>query len=58
MRVRWTEYMACKKMRNAYKIIVRKPEWKRPLGRLGIDGRIILNWILRKVGVRVWTGFI
>jgi hypothetical protein len=25
---------------------------------LGIDGRIILNWILGKQGKRVWTGFI
>jgi hypothetical protein len=32
---------------NAYKILVGKPEGKRPLGRLtGIDGRMILKWIL------------
>jgi hypothetical protein len=24
---------------------------------LGIDGGIILKWILRKLGGRVWTGF-
>jgi hypothetical protein len=37
------------------KILVRKPEGKRPQD-IGIDGRIILKWILRKQ--RVWTGFI
>jgi hypothetical protein len=30
-------------MRNAYKILVRKPEGKRL--HLGYDGRIILKWI-------------
>jgi hypothetical protein len=30
-------------MRNAYKILVRKPEGKRLLG---VDGRVILEWIL------------
>jgi hypothetical protein len=24
----------------------------------GVDGRTILKWILRKLGGRVWTGFI
>jgi hypothetical protein len=24
----------------------------------GVDGRIILKWILRKHDLRVWTGFI
>jgi len=35
---------------------VGKPEGKRPLGRPGIDWRIILRWIYRKWDVRVWTG--
>jgi hypothetical protein len=36
-------------MRNIYSILVGKPEGKRPLEKnLGVDGRIILEWILRK----------
>jgi hypothetical protein len=35
-------------MRNAYKMLAGKPEEKRPLIRLGIDGRIILKWISEK----------
>jgi hypothetical protein len=31
-------------MRNAFTASVGKPEGKRPLGRLGINGRIILKW--------------
>jgi hypothetical protein len=34
-------------MRNAYKILARKPEEKGHLEILGIDARIILKWILR-----------
>jgi hypothetical protein len=26
------------------------------LGGLGVDGRIILNWILKKLGVTMWIG--
>jgi hypothetical protein len=25
---------------------------------LGVDGRIILKWILQVINVRLWTGFI
>jgi hypothetical protein len=35
------------KMKTAFKILVRKPEWKRPLRRLDIDGNI-LEWMLGK----------
>jgi hypothetical protein len=31
--------------RNAYRILVRKTEGKKPLGRLDVGGRIILRWM-------------
>jgi len=34
--------------RGVSKVLVEKPEGKRPLGRPGADGRIILRWIVRK----------
>jgi uncharacterized membrane protein (GlpM family) len=39
---------------HAHKILVRKPS--RKVG-LGVDGRTISKWIIRKLGVKVWTGF-
>jgi len=44
-------------MRNAYSIVIRKPERNRPRGRPRIDGRIILKWIIKKEDVRIWSGF-
>jgi hypothetical protein len=35
-------------MGYAYNILVGKPEGKRQLRRLGVDGRIMLKWILGK----------
>jgi hypothetical protein len=32
-RIRWTPYVARMEKRNAYRILVGKPEGKRPLGR-------------------------
>jgi hypothetical protein len=37
-------------MRNAYAILVAKPKWKMPLYDLGVDGKILLKWILNTVG--------
>jgi hypothetical protein len=42
--------------RGVYRILLGKPEGKRPLGRSGVDGRVILGWIFRKWDVWVWTG--
>jgi hypothetical protein len=43
-RMRSVGHIACMTdKRNAYKVLVGKPEGKRPLGRLGIAGRIILR---------------
>jgi hypothetical protein len=44
--------------RNTYIIFVGKPEGKTPLGRQGVDWKIILEWILWKQGRMVWTGCI
>jgi hypothetical protein len=34
--------------RISYRILIGKPEVKRPLGRPRLSWRIMLNWILRK----------
>ena len=41
---------------GAYRVLVGKPEGKRPLGDLGVDGWIILGWICRRWVVGMWTG--
>jgi hypothetical protein len=47
-RSKWAEQVACMvEMKNAYKILVRKPGGKRLEG-LGIYGRIMIGWILKK----------
>ena len=42
--------------RGVYRVLVRKPEGKRPQGDPGTDGRIIFRWIFRNLDVGVWTG--
>jgi hypothetical protein len=37
-----------KDMRNAYKILIGKPEGKRYAEVLGVDSRIICEWVLQK----------
>jgi hypothetical protein len=39
-------------------VFIRKPGRRRPVRDLGLHGRIILRWNLRKQGVRIWTGLI
>jgi hypothetical protein len=47
--MRWAGHVAgMREKRNAYRILVGKPEGKRPLGRLDVGGRIILEWILER----------
>jgi hypothetical protein len=36
--------------RGAYRVLVGKPEGRGPLGRIGVDGTIILKWILENWG--------
>ena len=38
---------------GGYRILVRKPAGKRPLGRPSLGGRIILKWIFIRMGA--WT---
>jgi hypothetical protein len=46
-RIRWVGHLAhTGEMRNAYRILVRKPEGNRPLGRPGCRWEDILKWIL------------
>jgi hypothetical protein len=45
-------------IRNAYKSLVGKPEGKNHSEDLGVDGSIILKFILGKKCERVWPGFI
>jgi hypothetical protein len=35
-----------------------KSEGKKPYEVLGTDGRVVLKWILKKYGGRMWSGFI
>jgi hypothetical protein len=37
-------------MRKEYKILVVRPEGKRPSEVLGVDGWIIIKWIIREEG--------
>jgi hypothetical protein len=45
-------------MRNSYKIFVRNPKERDHLEYLGVDWKIILERILGKYGLNLWTGFI
>jgi len=42
--------------RSVYRVLVRRTEGKRLLEDPGVDGRIILRWIFRKLDVGAWTG--
>jgi hypothetical protein len=57
-RMRWAGYVACMgEGRNVFKALVRKPEGKRPLGRLRhrwVDG---IKVDLRRLFGGVWSGF-
>jgi hypothetical protein len=58
-RMMWAGHVVCMgAMRNAYNILVDKPDGKRPFGRYRCrwEGNIRIH--LRKYGGRVWTGCI
>jgi hypothetical protein len=47
-----------REQRNAHRLLVGKPKGKNHLEDLGIDGRIILNYILKKYDRRIQTGYV
>ena len=54
-RIRWAGHVArMGERRGLYRGLVGKPE-REHLGDPGVDGRIILRWIFRTLGVGVWT---
>jgi len=55
-RMRWMGHVARMGVRRGmYRVLVGKPEGKKPLGK-GVGGRIILRWIFRRWDVGVWIG--
>jgi hypothetical protein len=50
-------YGALGEERGVHRVLVGKPEGKRPLGRPKVDGRIILRFIFRKLEGVVGTGW-
>jgi hypothetical protein len=56
-RIRWVWHIACMgERRDAYRVLVGKPEGRDHLEEPGVDGRIILIWIFMKWDVGAWTG--
>jgi len=55
--VRWERHIArMEEMRNAYIVLIGKPERKKILGRLRRRWEKILELILGKLGGNVWMG--
>jgi hypothetical protein len=58
-RMRWVGHVArIGEKRNAYRILVEKPEGKRPLGRPRRRWVTILKWILERQDGMEWIGLI
>jgi hypothetical protein len=57
-RMRWAGHVArMGEKRKLYKVLVGKPEGKRPLGRQGVGGTMGSEWILGRLALGVWIGF-
>ena len=57
-RMRWAGHVArMGEDRGVHRVMVAKPEGKRPWGEQEVDGRIILRWIFRTLEVVVRTGW-
>jgi len=55
--MRWAGHVArMDEERGVYKVLVGKPEGKKPLGRPRRRWWTILGWISRRLGVGIWTG--
>ena len=57
-RIRWEGYVACMRNRSGGHGLEGRPEGKRPVQNLGIDGRIILTQIFMKWNGGAGTGLI
>jgi hypothetical protein len=58
-RMRWVLHEACMgEKRNTHKILAAKYERIDYVKDLGVNGKIILKWILGKQGGKIWTGCI
>jgi hypothetical protein len=58
-RIRWLGHVACMgATRCSCKILFRKPEGMRPLGRFGCRWEDNIRMDLREIGQKVWTAFI
>jgi hypothetical protein len=56
--MRWAEHVTCMRQeRKVYKILVGKPEGKKPLGRPRRRWEEGIKMDLRDIGWGVWTGF-
>jgi len=56
-KMRWEGHVArMGERRGVYRVLVGKPEGKRPLGRIVVDGRILIRWIFRTLDAGVWNG--
>ena len=56
-RMRWAGHVArMGEERGVYRVLVGKPEGKRPMKDLSVDGWIILGRISRRWDVGIWTG--
>jgi hypothetical protein len=44
--------------KGLYRVLVARPEGKRPLRRIDTYRTIIIKWILKKLDRKAWIGFI
>jgi hypothetical protein len=57
-KMRWAGHVArMGQERGVHRVLVGKPEGKRPLGDPDVDGRIILRWMFRQLEGVVGTGW-